>query len=341
MRRALCAAVSSASEEPLAATASRVDHWILFEYPGAWASDVLGGSLLSAELKEHLRSQLAALPHARLLFVKKPRRRPHASSRVFFGTLEARSRAALRAGARAPRRPARHRRRSGCSPARARRAPVQRRSRGRSSSSARTASGTGAARCTAGRCTTPCGTRRTRIASGSRRTSAATASRETPSCSPTASTTGASAQRTQAASSPRRPPVGSTSTPIAGAAPTRSRCRRPSARFASPKGCWGSTNSSSRDCAGCRRAVAGSFPDAGRGRPRASSRGVAGRRAHVSHLRIDRASALPPVAGLGARRRQPMIRRNPSRTRRRTRTSRPSVSRSPGRSSARNGSSLS
>jgi hypothetical protein len=84
--RAFCAAVSSASGEPLAATASRVDHWILIEYRSAWAREVLGASLLSSELKQHLRSQLAALPHARLLFVKKPRGRLDTGSRVFFGT---------------------------------------------------------------------------------------------------------------------------------------------------------------------------------------------------------------------------------------------------------------
>jgi hypothetical protein len=63
-----------------------VDHWILIEYRGAWARDVLGASLLSPELKQHLRSQLAGLPHARLLFVKKPRGRPDTGSRVFLGT---------------------------------------------------------------------------------------------------------------------------------------------------------------------------------------------------------------------------------------------------------------
>ena len=45
--RAFCAAVSSASAEPLAATASRIDNWILLEYRGMWDRDVLGGSLLS------------------------------------------------------------------------------------------------------------------------------------------------------------------------------------------------------------------------------------------------------------------------------------------------------
>jgi hypothetical protein len=85
-RRAFCAAVSSASDEPLAATASRLDHWILIEYRGGWARDVLGDCLFSDELKAHLRGQLAALERSRLLFVKKPERRAHTGRRVFFGT---------------------------------------------------------------------------------------------------------------------------------------------------------------------------------------------------------------------------------------------------------------
>jgi hypothetical protein len=85
-RRAFCAAVSSASEEPLAATASRIDHWILVEYRGAWARDVLGDCLFSEELKAHLRGQLAALERSRLLFVKKPELRSQSGRRVFFGT---------------------------------------------------------------------------------------------------------------------------------------------------------------------------------------------------------------------------------------------------------------
>lgn len=85
-RRVLCADVSSASAEPLAATASRVDHWILVEYRGLWGRDVLGGSLLSPRLKAHLREQLAALRHARLLFVKQPGRRAHGRRALYFGS---------------------------------------------------------------------------------------------------------------------------------------------------------------------------------------------------------------------------------------------------------------
>jgi hypothetical protein len=81
--RAFCASVSSANDESLAATASRIDHWILVEYRGQWRRDVLGGSLLSAELKLHLRDQLGTLGHARLLFVKQPERRAQGGRRVF------------------------------------------------------------------------------------------------------------------------------------------------------------------------------------------------------------------------------------------------------------------
>jgi hypothetical protein len=84
--RAFCADVSSAASESLAATASRVDHWILVEYRGLWDRDVLGGSLLSSDLKEHMRGQLDRLGHARLLFVKQPERRAYGRRQLFFGT---------------------------------------------------------------------------------------------------------------------------------------------------------------------------------------------------------------------------------------------------------------
>ncbi len=75
VKRALCADVSEEASESLAATASRVDRWLLVEYRGLWDRDVLGGSLLSEALKEHLRDQLVKLGHSRLLFVKQPSRR--------------------------------------------------------------------------------------------------------------------------------------------------------------------------------------------------------------------------------------------------------------------------
>jgi hypothetical protein len=86
VKRALCADVSGEASEPLAATASRVDRWLLVEYRGLWDRDVLGGSLLSAPLKEHVRDQLAKLGHARLLFVKRPERRRHARRMLYIGS---------------------------------------------------------------------------------------------------------------------------------------------------------------------------------------------------------------------------------------------------------------
>jgi hypothetical protein len=73
--RPFCADISRQSGEPLAATASRVDHWLLIEYPGLWSRDVLGGSRLSQQVKSHLDAELARLPHARLLFIRRPERR--------------------------------------------------------------------------------------------------------------------------------------------------------------------------------------------------------------------------------------------------------------------------
>ena len=82
-RRPFCSAVSRAHGEPLAATASRVDHWLLIEYRGAWRRDALGDSLLSPRLKEHLREQLHLLRPSRLLFVRRPDRRAESGRRVF------------------------------------------------------------------------------------------------------------------------------------------------------------------------------------------------------------------------------------------------------------------
>jgi hypothetical protein len=85
-KKELCADVSGAASEGLAATASRVDRWVLVEYRGLWDRDVLGGSLLSAPLKAHLRDQLARLGHARLLFVKRPERRSHKRRMLYVGS---------------------------------------------------------------------------------------------------------------------------------------------------------------------------------------------------------------------------------------------------------------
>src|SRR6266508_2609172 len=73
-RKEFCSEESRENAEPLAATASRVDHWLLVEYRGLWAHDVLPGSGLSDQVKAHLREQAAARPRTKLLFVRRTER---------------------------------------------------------------------------------------------------------------------------------------------------------------------------------------------------------------------------------------------------------------------------
>jgi hypothetical protein len=84
-RRPFCSETSLERAEPLAATASRVDKWILIEYRSAWASEAVEGARLSESVKAHLRDRLAALRPAKALFIRRersPDRRPLA---VFWG----------------------------------------------------------------------------------------------------------------------------------------------------------------------------------------------------------------------------------------------------------------
>lgn len=83
--RALCADVSQAHAESLAATASRVDHWILVEYRHLWTRDPVAGSGLPDEAKANLRAQLRALPNSRLLFIRRPGRAPDGCLTAFVG----------------------------------------------------------------------------------------------------------------------------------------------------------------------------------------------------------------------------------------------------------------
>ena len=77
-RGPFCSDLSRENDEPLGATASRIDHWFLIEYRGLWTRDALPGSGLSDQVKQHLREQVAAVSHGRLLFIRRPdrRRRP-------------------------------------------------------------------------------------------------------------------------------------------------------------------------------------------------------------------------------------------------------------------------
>ena len=77
MKRRFCADLARENDEPLGATASRIDHWLLIEYRGLWARDAVSGSGLSDQVKGHLRDQVAHAPHGRLLFIRRPDRRGH------------------------------------------------------------------------------------------------------------------------------------------------------------------------------------------------------------------------------------------------------------------------
>lgn len=73
-----CSDISRENDEPLGATASWVDRWLLVEYRGLWSSDALAGSGLSDQVKARLRALRAQHPRTRLLLIRRPdRRRRH------------------------------------------------------------------------------------------------------------------------------------------------------------------------------------------------------------------------------------------------------------------------
>ena len=84
--RFFCSDLSRAEQEPLGATASRIDHWLLVEYRGLWGPHAVRASGLSDQVKDALRQQLRARPHSRLLFVRRPDRRGRPSLRAYAAT---------------------------------------------------------------------------------------------------------------------------------------------------------------------------------------------------------------------------------------------------------------
>jgi hypothetical protein len=90
--RPLCSEAAAARDEPLAATASRIRHWLLVEYGGYWPYEPLDAAVFAGGLREHLEAQLAALPYARLLLIKRPHRDRRDRVRVVFGSTPERGR---------------------------------------------------------------------------------------------------------------------------------------------------------------------------------------------------------------------------------------------------------
>jgi hypothetical protein len=84
--RPFCSDISRENDEPLGATASRIDHWLLVEYRGLWSSDALAGSGLSDQVKARLRELRARRPRTRLLLIRRPDRRRHPTLAVYVGS---------------------------------------------------------------------------------------------------------------------------------------------------------------------------------------------------------------------------------------------------------------
>jgi hypothetical protein len=81
--RPFCSDIARENDEPLGATASRVDRWLLVEYRGLWSSKALPGSGLSDQVKARLRELKSTAPHTRLLLIRRPDRRHHPNLAVF------------------------------------------------------------------------------------------------------------------------------------------------------------------------------------------------------------------------------------------------------------------
>jgi hypothetical protein len=71
-----CSDLSRAAGEPLGATASTAERWLLVEIGGSWPRDVGDGAALPGTAQEAVAGWLQAVPRSRLLFVRRPRSRP-------------------------------------------------------------------------------------------------------------------------------------------------------------------------------------------------------------------------------------------------------------------------
>jgi len=70
-----CSDQSRAASEMTFGTASVGTLWLLLEYPFAWGYEALDDSLLSEAVKNYLNAFIKAVPHSRLLLIKRERTR--------------------------------------------------------------------------------------------------------------------------------------------------------------------------------------------------------------------------------------------------------------------------
>jgi hypothetical protein len=85
-RTSFCSEISLEHGEPLVATASRVDRWILLEYHGAWGRDAVDSSVLPPEVKMHVAERATALRPAKVLFIRRRDRRASDGVHVYWGS---------------------------------------------------------------------------------------------------------------------------------------------------------------------------------------------------------------------------------------------------------------
>jgi hypothetical protein len=78
-----CSELSRGLAEKTYGTASVGDLWLLIEYPFAWGPHALKDSDLSQAVKAHLIRFIKTTPRARLLFIKRERRKPRDGLAVF------------------------------------------------------------------------------------------------------------------------------------------------------------------------------------------------------------------------------------------------------------------
>jgi hypothetical protein len=70
-----CSELSLALGEPLAATATSAERWLLLEVPGAWPRDVADKGALPEPARAAVDAWLAAAPRSRLQLIRRPDRR--------------------------------------------------------------------------------------------------------------------------------------------------------------------------------------------------------------------------------------------------------------------------
>lgn len=78
-----CAEQSAAAGEPIAGTAAQTRAWIIIEYARFWPARILQGEDLEDPVRTALRAAMAAIPGARVQFIRRPASRSEPRCTVF------------------------------------------------------------------------------------------------------------------------------------------------------------------------------------------------------------------------------------------------------------------